>query len=121
MCMPDQYKVRGNTVDSYQVEMSVKGSGVWTVIQGGDNNYSLNLELLTSDHTLGETMLYRARAHNIQGWGQYSDTLSVVVSSMPEQPIPPAITIEDLNVRIAWTAPNNNFNQISSYIIMINH
>ena len=114
-------EIGGNTVDSYQVEMSVNGSGVWTVIQGGDNNYSVNLEIVTSGHTLGETMLFRAKAHNIQGWGQYSEPLSVVVSSMPEQPIAPVITIENFDVRISWTAPNSNFGQISSYIITINH
>lgn len=89
------------------------------MLQGDENSFSLNLALETSGHILGETMHFRAKAHNIHGWGEYSDPLSVVVSSMPEQPLPPVITIDNLDVKISWTAPDNNFGQISSYIIKI--
>jgi hypothetical protein len=66
-------------------------------------------------------MHFRTKAHNIHGWGELSDSLTVVASSMPEQGLSPLITIVDLNVKISWTAPNDNYDQISSYIVKIAH
>ena len=109
----------GSDVDSYFVEMSIDSTDVWTVIQGDEGSYTLNLALETSGHTLGNTVNFRAKAHNIHGWGELSEPLTVVASTMPDQPEPPVISIEDLNVKISWSAPNNNYAQISSYIIKI--
>jgi hypothetical protein len=66
-------------------------------------------------------MHFRAKAHNIHGWGELSDQLTEVASSMPDQGLSPVITIEDLNVKISWTAPNDNYAQITSYVVRIAH
>jgi hypothetical protein len=64
-------------------------------------------------------MHYRVKAHNIHGWGAFSEPLTVISSSMPDQPTAPTITIEDLSAKIAWIEPNYNYGSVTSYIIKI--
>lgn len=113
-------EIGGAAIDSYYFERTIGDSGVWTQVHDGDfSTYQANLGYETSGNTLGETIQFRAKASNIHGWGLMSDPLVVISSSVPEKPIPPVITIENLDVKISWTQPNDNHGQISSYIIRI--
>jgi len=44
--------------------------------------------------------------------------LSVIASGIPEVPGAITVTIENLDVKFAWTTPTNNFNTITAYQIL---
>lgn len=92
-------EIGGSELDEYMVEQNEDSTDVWELIQQGaldtfDDNYSLT----TTGNVLGYVMNYRARARNIHGWGDYSDLLTIVSSTMPERPQEPTVSIEDLDV-----------------------
>jgi hypothetical protein len=67
----------------------------------------------------GTEYYFRVRAHNIHGWGAWSDILQEVASGIPAQPAPVEVHIVNLDVKISWTAPNMNFATITAYEISI--
>ena len=63
----------------------------------------------------GTTYKMRIRAHNVNGWGDFSTILIIKATGIPGKPLPPTTFIQNLNVRISWTDPANNFEAITSY------
>jgi hypothetical protein len=74
---------------------------------------------VVSGLVVGNTYVLRAQAHNIQGWGAYSPLLTVVSSAIPDNPLPAASSIINLDVEISWYTPDDNYSPITSYIIKI--
>lgn len=109
----------GSTVDSYKVELLDEATQIWTVIQGDDGDYSLNLEVTMNGLVLGQQYSVRASAHNIHGWGVHSEYLSLVSSSVPEQPAALTIQLINLDVQISWTQSFNNYASITGYVVVI--
>ena len=67
----------------------------------------------------GTTYKVRVRAHNVNGWGDFSPILIIKSTGIPGIPQPPTTFIQNLNVRISWTDPSNNFEAITSYQVLI--
>jgi hypothetical protein len=67
----------------------------------------------------GKTYKVRVRAHNVNGWGDFSPILIIKSTGIPGIPQPPTTFIQNLNVRISWTDPSNNFEAITSYQVLI--
>jgi len=119
------YEVNGGAeVDLYTIELSIGSTEVWTdVFEGPITDLDSNYGLLTTGNTLGYILNFRVSAQNIHGWGETSDLLTFVSSSMPEQPLAPATFLSedplDQNLLISWDAPINNFGQIERYIVKV--
>ena len=67
----------------------------------------------------GTTYKVRVRAHNVNGWGDYSTILIIKATGIPGIPLPPTTFIQNLNVKISWTDPTNNFEAITSYQVLV--
>jgi hypothetical protein len=67
----------------------------------------------------GSSYLFRVRASNTHGWGDYSAELTVLASGVPDQPVAPTTVLESLDVRITWTAPGDNYGGITAYELAI--
>lgn len=53
------------------------------------------------------------------GWGEYSDSVTIVAAKVPDQPDAPVTAINNINVRISWVDPHMNSSPVSSYRIFI--
>lgn len=63
--------------------------------------------------------MFRVRAHNNMGWGEFSKPTEVVAAKIPEQPDAPTTVINNIFVRISWTDPYLNSSPIQSYSVFI--
>jgi hypothetical protein len=51
----------------------------------------------------------------MHGWGELSAELVIVSSGVPAKPLAASVTIVNLNVLVEWTAPFDNYGQITKY------
>jgi hypothetical protein len=49
--------------------------------------------------------LFHYRAQNAQGWGDYSDTMSLIAARRPDQVAPVITSNEETLVQITWSEP----------------
>lgn len=57
--------------------------------------------------------MFRVRARNVYGYGTYSNIVTFRCSDVPEVMAILTTTLTALtSVRVAWTAPNSNFESI---------
>ena len=75
----------------------------------------MNTKLVVEGLTTGQTYRFRFRAHNMHGWGELSADLVIVSSGVPAKPLAASVTIVNLNVLVEWTAPFDNYGQITKY------
>ena len=61
------------------------------------------------------------RAHNLHGWGDWSDTTIILSTGVPDQPAQPVTAISNIYVRVTWTDPDHNFEAIDAYRILLRH
>ena len=63
---------------------------------------------VTDSIQAGQVYLFRYRAKNINGWGPFSDSLSLIAARRTDRPAPVLTTNEGTQVRITWTEPTYN-------------
>jgi hypothetical protein len=70
--------------------------------------------------TTGKDYMFRVRASNSFGWGEYSDSVTITADEVPAQITPIVSSVETINVRIAWSLPStDNGAAIEEYRIYI--
>lgn len=111
--------IGGYEVDSYHFQYAL--TNTWFDVQGQEGSLSMVTTVTTAELTGGVTYKFRVRARNIHGWGLWSDVVTEIASGLPETPVPVTVHIINLDVKIAWTAPNANFATITAYEITIVH
>jgi hypothetical protein len=67
----------------------------------------------------GSTYKFRVRAHNLHGWGAFSNVTIIKSTGIPDKPLPVTTVMNNVFVRITWTDPDYNFEAIDSYDIRI--
>jgi hypothetical protein len=94
---------------------------VWYTAQGGEFTV---LEEQTTDTTFVATGLttglsyeFKVQARNAFGYSAFSNTLLILVASVPSKPSAPVTTWSDADnqITVSWTAPNDNGAPILSY------
>ena len=75
----------------------------------------------TSDVLSGKVYQMRVRAHNVHGWSEWSPVLHIKSTGIPDKGQAPTTAINNYNVKVAWTYPNDNFEPLDSYRILIAH
>lgn len=63
---------------------------------------------VTQSIQAGQTYLFRYRAKNVNGWGPYSDLLSLIAARRTDKIAPVVTSNEGTNVRITWSEPVYN-------------
>lgn len=112
------------------------GAGAGTAMQalvGGpaSADYSLATEYTTQPGAVqaGGSYRFRVSAHNTHGWGPAAPTQPIdgfttagaiiVAASTPGTPAAPSTSIENIYVKIAWSAPAANSAPIDGYYVSI--
>jgi len=111
----------GSAVTSYHLQYDDASGGVtWTDLIGLSPDSLALTYTVSSSVTAGATYLFRYRAKNIHGWGDYSSTLSLLAASVPSAPAAPTTSNEDTSVKISWAVPSSNGGSaITGYHILI--
>lgn len=60
----------------------------------------------------------RIRAHNLHGYGAFSDSAIILSTGVPDKPDPPSTQINNSNILVRWTDPDHNFEAIDYYQIL---
>lgn len=119
------------TITSYTLLWNNGGTGTPTTTLTD----SLVTSYTISGLTAGQSYIFKVRANNIYGPGDYSDEVTVEASDVPVQMDPPTVTIpasrrlstadSSTNVRVAWslltTSGQTNSNAINGYEVMFQH
>lgn len=113
----DYDSIGGYAVDSYHVQYAT--TSTWSDVQGQDGSFPLTTTVTHSPLIGGTTYKYQVRAHNIHGWGLWSDIMTEVASGIPETPSPVQVHIVNLDVKVSWLMPNENFATITAYEVKI--
>jgi hypothetical protein len=114
----------GSPVDSYHLQWDA-GSGAgggWYDLQGGPDSASYSLlssHIVSTGVTAGSSYRFRVMAHNAHGWSAPSAIATLVAASTPGVPGTPVTTIENIYVKIAWTAPPSNSADIDGYDVYV--
>ena len=69
--------------------------------------------------TQGLEYTFKVRARNDYGYGEFSNSVSVLAAQTPATPIPPQTQFANDQVTLTWTAPDNGGSPITSYTITI--
>lgn len=136
---------RGSQTSTSQIEV------VWTALTAPNNGYSSILSyhlqwdngvgnfaspidlignsidslvlnyIVSSSIVSGSSYLFRVRAKNYWGWGDFSTSVSIKASTSPSKMDAVTTSIDGTTggVKIQWTAPNSNADTITSYLIEI--
>jgi len=104
-------------ITSYNLEQE-KASGTFEEIVGLTTPFTGVSHTLTAGIVSGQDYKFRIRAINKWGSGIYSATATIQASAAPENLASAVVTSNSgTKVRIAWSAPTNNGNAITSYDI----
>lgn len=105
----------GSGVDSYNAQYAAAGSGSWIELVGQDGAFAVTLSYNFTTASAGSSYDFRVRAHNVHGWGLWSDTTTIQAANVPSKPNQATTAFSDASVRISWVAPSNNFKTITAY------
>ncbi len=113
--------VRGSSISSYHLQWDKGSSGAnWYDLTGFVNNYQSTSFIVTTDLSVGQPFLFRVRAKNAYGFGDYSTPATIRTSDKPETMVAVTTSVEDdTYVRITWVAPYDNSEPIEAYQILI--
>jgi len=73
----------GSTIDSYELQIDDGASGTFLEVVGFTTYYTLNSILVSSNINSGLTYRLRYRAHNVQGWSDFSPEASIIAATIP--------------------------------------
>lgn len=108
--------INGSPITSYEVQMTLSSSAQsYQTIQ---NSISL-IAIANTGIVGGSSYLFRYRAWNSIGAGQFSPSVSIVAAAIPSKMSSPTVTLTGANIRFAWVAPNSNGLPITSYSLQI--
>ena len=94
------HETGGSDIDSYHLQWDQStNEATWYDLIGEEGNYFLDTSIIfTADVLPGDSYKVRVRAHNIHGWGEYSDPAIILSTGTPDKPNSPATIINNLNI-----------------------
>ena len=69
--------------------------------------------------TPGVSYIFKYRAQNKYGWGEYGSEISFVAAAIPLKALPVTTFVENYYVKISWDLPNDQSSDIVEYEIFI--
>jgi len=110
----------GSAITSYLLEEETTlGSGVWNALQGDVGLESLLTSFTKTGLTSGYQIFVRVTAYNTYGAGTSSSTVTLTASDVPDAPAAPVISLSNTFCRITFTAPLDNSESITAYLVEI--
>lgn len=92
-----------------------QGSNSWVILASSLTVTSFTVNGLTPDTVYA----FKVEARNVKGYSAASTETSIRAASVPFTPTAPTSTVNESNVDITWTAPNNGGSAITAYTITI--
>jgi len=112
----------GSPILSYNVQWD-KGEGTSTFYEllGYSSTFTSTSHIVTSGIVGGTDYVFKIRALNYWGWGDFSSEVTIRASETPDQmaAVTTAIDPSTGNVVISWVAPTTNSEPITKYKIEI--
>ena len=106
----------GTPVIDYTVMSLSSDSSTYIERQVGVVGTSVTL----TGFNLGITYTFKVKSRNAFDFSiGYSNEISILAATNPNQPLPPITSINGVNVDIKWVAPSDNGSPIISYKILI--
>jgi hypothetical protein len=81
-------------------------TNLWSTLTG-NTPYTL-LTHVEANLQTGVEYVFRVRASNLFGWGEFSDSVTIRADEVPAQITPVTTTVESVYVQIAWSAPSTD-------------
>ena len=99
----------GAEILSYHLQYDdASGGAIWTDLLGYPVD-ELDLSFGVVDSIdVGETYLFRYRARNVHGWGEFSDNLEFIAASIPDVPTTVVTSNEGTDIKIVWDDASYN-------------
>lgn len=77
----------GADIKSYEIQIYNQTEARWQSIRGGLANFTLETEIhITTGIESGQQYLFKYRAWNINGGGEFSETEQLLAASIPSKP-----------------------------------
>ena len=92
----------GSEIISYSLEWDGGQIGNSFQVLIGEEYNNIQLIYLKDSLTSGIAYNFRYRAKNIFGWSPYSNVLTQVAASVPDEPLAPVTTNTATSVTITW-------------------
>jgi hypothetical protein len=104
-----------SSITDYLIRYSTNGGTTWTTFNDGVNAATgATVTALTN----GTTYAFSVAAQNVAGTGSYSSNVTgIIPRGVPAAPTGVSGTAGDAMVSLTWTAPSNNGNAISDYVV----
>jgi len=115
----NEYVSPSTPILSYEFSIDDGLGGSFTTFAGGSTFTYLSLTAETSTG-IQEGYIYRVRcrARNINGWGDYSDTLLVTAAATPGIIDPVTTSYSEDKVVFTWNRPTKGALEISAYYVI---
>ncbi len=108
----------GSAITSYNLQYD-QGTGSWLDVIGDDLDPSLDLSTVIEFLQPATLYKFRIRAKNIYGRGPFSSEVTFQTSDVPLGTTSITMTIQNLNVKVAWDLPFANYLPIDAYRIYV--
>ena len=108
----------GSEIISYNLEWNTGAGTTFYEITGESVNNPERI-VTKGELTPGTLYQFRYRIKNIYGFSLYSPVVEIFCAKVPAVIVTPTLSYVGKNVKIVWTAPDNNFNAIKGYKVEI--
>jgi len=104
----------GDYILDYRVSIAVE-SGTFEIIASG----LTSAQYTATGLTYGTTYSFKVESRNSYGYSALSSSISLLCAIEPEKPLAPTTTINQSEIVIDWSAPNNHGSPITSYRVYL--
>ena len=108
----------GTAIIGYTVEYLLSDTNGWVQVQNGSKSGTDSLQISITDLVAGTEYKFRVAAVNSNGTGSFSAIATA--TTLPDKPAKPTGLVavpSDTSVSLSWTAPSDNGDTITDYIV----
>jgi hypothetical protein len=89
-------------------------------VKGQDGSWDTMTSSMLSGLNPNTYYNFRVKARNVHGWAlEWSRPFSALTAQRPNKPVSVSTSLYNLNIRIAWQAPSDNYQKILEYKVLI--
>ena len=104
----------GAEVDDYQIYYALPAEEFAVLASGVTSR-----EYIAYPLTTGLEYRFKVRARNIQGFGDFSDAVTILTAQIPDTPDVPSTVFAPDTVTVTWTQPDDRGSPITGYDVYI--
>lgn len=106
----------GSPITSYNLQYNGGGTSTTFVSLTGELPASTARTYTKSSLTAGVSYLFRYRVKTVNGWGPFSDSVSIKAATVPATPSPPTLAlVNGKDVEVSWASPDDGASPITSF------